>query len=443
MKTKRFVLAVTLLLLSAVLLTTASFAWFSLNTTVNASGFQIEAYSDALFLEIGQAQDGPYGPTTDLSSQQTAARRLVTLGRLTTGGVTVEATLISDDSRFDAAKLASGTHYYQRVQTDEQRNDTYEGDNYICIDSKLCEASSVEGYYNHSTGQIVFSVVADARVVYDGTVVYYKKTGNTYRIMREDAEDASCKIAMGDAAFGLYTVTFGEAEADGARYDGASLYYERAASGDLSPVGALSLGTPLKGYYTLTHSDPVAQASGTDKYYFQNGRGDYVCIGTPTAGTNLNDYLFWARAYSASMGEVQASNTMNVLKQDHLDNYYLHDTLYLRCAPDANPGQNLRVSEVVVEGNDSLTEALRVLFVATNGSGEVARATYDNRTGEITHMDGDVLFATILGDASEIVTVEVYIYFDGTDAAAVTQNVQLSGQTVSVAFDIDRPDYVP
>lgn len=437
MKTKRLLLAVTLLLISAVLLSTASFAWFSMNTTVTVSGFELEAYSDALFLQISDERDGSYDTSLDLSSEA-ASRRLVTLGRLTSGGLVIEATEITDGRRYSSSDPSVGdVSYYQRVLTDETRSDTYEGDNFICIDDKLRDASSVAGYYNFTKGQISFTVVSNPAAVYDGTGTYYKKEGNTYcQLSSED-------LAQGDALRGLYTVTLGTAEAEDARYDGTSLYYAQDTDGDLSPVGSLTLGTRLDGYYTVREVRTSTEADGETKFYLKNSRGDYVCIGTLAQGTDLTDYLFWARAYSASMSEVQASNTLNVLKEHGLDNYYLHDTLYLRSAPGANPSSHLRVGAVHVDGDDSLTQAVRVLFVATNGAGEVSRALYNHRTGTITHLDGDVLFDSVLGDAQEIVQVEVYVYFDGTDDAAKTQDVRLSGQTVSVEFDIDRPSYAP
>ncbi len=46
-KTKKFLIAVCLLLVSATLLGTASFAWFSMNTEVSVDGIEVEAYSDA------------------------------------------------------------------------------------------------------------------------------------------------------------------------------------------------------------------------------------------------------------------------------------------------------------------------------------------------------------------------------------------------------------
>lgn len=50
--TKKIIPALVMLLVSAVLLSTASYAWFSMNTTVTATGMNITAKSDATFLLI-------------------------------------------------------------------------------------------------------------------------------------------------------------------------------------------------------------------------------------------------------------------------------------------------------------------------------------------------------------------------------------------------------
>ncbi|HBR31143.1 MAG TPA: hypothetical protein DD733_03560 [Clostridiales bacterium] len=51
---KKLLPALALLLVSAVLLSTASYAWFSMNTQVTATGMDITAKSDSVFLLIGQ-----------------------------------------------------------------------------------------------------------------------------------------------------------------------------------------------------------------------------------------------------------------------------------------------------------------------------------------------------------------------------------------------------
>ena len=57
---------------------------------------------------------------------------------------------------------------------------------------------------------------------------------------------------------------------------------------------------------------------------------------------------------------------------------------------------------------------------------------------------GQILFAKLLGDEAEVVTVEMYVYFDGMDASVVTATGAagvLNGQSISVKFTIDEHTY--
>lgn len=51
-KFKKIIPALCMLLISAVLMGTSTYAWFSMNTTVSATGMQVQAKSDAKFLQI-------------------------------------------------------------------------------------------------------------------------------------------------------------------------------------------------------------------------------------------------------------------------------------------------------------------------------------------------------------------------------------------------------
>lgn len=55
--TRKLIPAFVMLLVSAVLMSTASFAWFAMNTNVTATGMEVKAKADSIFLEISGAQD--------------------------------------------------------------------------------------------------------------------------------------------------------------------------------------------------------------------------------------------------------------------------------------------------------------------------------------------------------------------------------------------------
>ena len=63
MKVKRLIPAVAMLLVSAMLLGTSTFAWFSMSRDVTATDMEITAKSDAIFLMIQGSEDATMGQT--------------------------------------------------------------------------------------------------------------------------------------------------------------------------------------------------------------------------------------------------------------------------------------------------------------------------------------------------------------------------------------------
>jgi hypothetical protein len=55
--TRKLIPAMIMLLVSAVLMSTASYAWFAMNTNVTASGMEVKAKADSIFLEISGTKD--------------------------------------------------------------------------------------------------------------------------------------------------------------------------------------------------------------------------------------------------------------------------------------------------------------------------------------------------------------------------------------------------
>ena len=128
-------------------------------------------------------------------------------------------------------------------------------------------------------------------------------------------------------------------------------------------------------------------------------------------------------------------------------------------AEASNLASNLRINSVEVIGSElenSLTKAVRVMLVVTsNVQNDVIRITYNNRTGEFMRetnsgrefeINGDdttLFFERFLGDQEEVVTVDVYMYYDGRDEAVNTNyTLVFSGHTVNLEFGIDVPDYL-
>lgn len=444
--TKRFLVAVCLLVVSATLLGSASFAWFSMNTEVGVDGIEVEAYSDALFLEIASENtDSAFDISTTLTEGKKALR-LVTNAFIADEDI-VKITVTPVIGRYDGT---ANVKYY--VKADSDVTDTTYGandgkDNYV-LATDLEKPTSTTGLY-----KIAFVKNAYDKTFTEGdTTVYYAKdlTTNSFTVVTG--------LVAGESLAAYYTATIEEQDA-AAVYDGVSTYFSYDAStSTYTIVGDLELGTVLNDkYYSIVDKAYTEADTGDEApyYYVKNAKGEYSCLGLAIT-EELDTYpeFYWGRAYANALGEVQASNTLNVIDLNGNDNdYFYYDTIYLRSAENTNPGQNLQIAEVKVGGRtNELSAALRILFVATNGKGEVKYLTYDNGTGLITVRGSSdpaaanaPLFDTILGDRGEVVTVEMYVYFDGTDDVSLTKKDAeagiLNGQTVEIKFTIDGPDY--
>ena len=183
---------------------------------------------------------------------------------------------------------------------------------------------------------------------------------------------------------------------------------------------------------------------------------------TPADEPLLDGY--WYRGYSDNVNlstpDVQPNRITGVIadgKYDHSTTpYYLYDTFYIRMAAGSANATDLRISDVDILGSDaanSLTGAIRIIFVATSSvpveDGEQVTNTvihYNHRTGEFYnengYTDSQLIFESILGNNGEIVTVEMYVYYDGTDEAVATYDaLDISGHKINVGFEIDKPYY--
>ena len=569
-KTKRLATAICLLVISALMLSTSSFAWFSMNTSVDVEGIEVEAYSDALFLEIATvnsedefdisakfgtgndegkkylrlvthkfindqtvvkvsaatitsnslryAEDLEYVAVsdTDMTAYDSAFTyyeyTVVTYddAQVETGddvvGLYVEAdgayTVTSDTVAADGVTYYNGVYgydevdglsdtsdvssYYLKVEglykNGEDTKDTYSRYNYVAAAEAYLPASSVAGFYKNleftliSSAALYEAYVPTADQTYvDGTTYYTDATGsdevenltvgsivagyyvaNTEVLYTKGNTNVYTAVQptalAGNSMKGYYRLTAGvTAEAAGAVYDGVSSYY-KLEGGAYELVGGLELGAPLAGYKLVASEEvdidnlsAIVSDGESIALYAVNSispYAEYAYVGEFENDADFTNYVYWGRTYSSALGAVQKDNTLKVLSGDFV-NYYYHDQLFLRNAENTNNAGHLRVESVQIGGRaNDLSPALRVLFLATSTSGETSYAVYNHRDRSITHADGDFLFEKLLGNKQETVTVDVYIYFDGTDDAALTvangQAGVLNGQTVKIEFAIDN-----
>ncbi|MBE6643775.1 MAG: hypothetical protein E7612_00185 [Ruminococcaceae bacterium] len=432
-KTKRITAAIAMLLVSATLLATASYAWFAMNTQTSADGFEVEAYTDSLYLEIKNDETGSdWGMATTVTENNVADLRLITPSLFKNNTIVT----------FDTPTAASGNYegentvYYKKVLSDSstQGNSVY---NYIKA-TDLVATSETAGLYKKPTFTLkVQHGEPDAQTTYYS----FDTTTHEYSV-----------VAAPTDVYGLYTMDTA-AEAADALYDGSSKYY-KLENDKLVAVIDLTLGTDLSdGYCTIANETAApTKSSGSETFYLKNTtNGDYSYIGSIPANTVVSEYLFWGRAYSTDAAAVQENNTLNIIG-DGRNTYYLTKTLYLQCAEGTNNASNLMVDDIVVGGaTNVLTSTLRVLIVATSSADaespkRISACLYDAGEDTYTYSNGTNLFDTVLGNEQEQITVDVYIYFDGTDADAKNSIVAgelLNGQTIEIKFGINELSYNP
>ena len=441
-KSRRITVSLAMLLISALLMGTASYAWFAMNTQTKAEGLEVEAYTDSLFLEISKAgnvdAEGNKIYDVEIDYQMTASADL----RLVTASLFKNLVYASIST---PRVIQSGNYEGEDVDYYKSVNG-----NYILV-TDLVETSSTADLIKNPT----FTLVAD-RAIVAGTAKYYEYDTKAHTYTAVEITDAS--------AYGYYTMTPGAADADGL-YSGVATdkYYEETEVNGktvLTEVSAsLTLGTDLNGLYTIadiTTYNLTDTASNGVNYYVKNGN-DLTLVGAIPGGTVFGEYLFWGRAYSTLADQVQENNTLTLVSANDAANYYLTQTLYLRCAEGTNNASNLKVDDIVLKGaTNVLTPALRVLLVATSStdSGNPQRISAciynpapDTNSGEqkFTYLDGnDCFFDTVLGNEAEEIKVDVYIYFDGTDSEAkndVVAGELLNSQAIEIYFGIDELPY--
>lgn len=494
--TKKLTLAICLLLISATLLGTASFAWFTMNTEVDVDGIEVEAYSDALFLQISN-NGSTYSTSTTFTETKKTMRLVapvsVDLSNLWT--LTPEAATGAFDDTVDYYKKGDAT----------SADDTYAADNYIKVD--LTDGTTkLDTYY-----KIEFERITEAAKSETG-VKYYEKldNGNGYKEFTVTYEDAVLGTEA-QSVFGLwraysYTVTddtdfvagtdYYQLNADrefevavvtpGSAIPTDDVYFEKVANivelgtgagvytdadddRDIAyyttdtagnyviATGLVPTEKTVEGFYTFELTDAIVAADETAiaagaKAWWLNDNGDYICVyeNTGTAAADISDKdIFWGKLYSDELDNVGATDMeaadVGIIKEDALESYVHSDTLYIRQSLNTVDASNLRIENIEVSGRaNALSAALRILFVATNGAGETKTYTYDNGVGFTA---SETLFATLLGNEEETVTVQTYIYFDGTDDVALTSETipagELNGQKIAIEFAIDEHDYYP
>lgn len=326
LKSKKLIIAVCMLLVSVTMLSSASFAWFSMNTQVSVDGIEVEAYSDALFLEI--SDDGRDYDTSVTLADAKKTLRVVTQKKLDRGYRITEITLTGvqyTDGRFyvptadstyvdgtvyyetgfeavttlqngdDVSELfvASGTGYVltgDEVYNDEE-NVTYYKQAYSEVDTtNFDETTSVTAYYEafdqlYAKGKAVNASTVDTYVANNYIEASYtdsSEVAGLYKNPTITRIETALKYELYVAATGTYDSTveyYAYSSGAYAPLDTSSNFEE--GSTDMStyyvvnPAEYYAVGT-MEDQNTYTKVTNIANGASLKGYYTISGATQYA-----------------------------------------------------------------------------------------------------------------------------------------------------------------------
>ena len=146
-----------LVVVLAVLTSTASYAWLAMNVSSRVRGIEVEAISDSIFLQIsayegeGYGKDVSFGRVTYSLSNDESELSLITCGRLPeSGAARILATEITakNANAFTGGKYNGSGRYYKAVESDITNEDF----SYIDITATLKIGDRLVGYYSIAEG---------------------------------------------------------------------------------------------------------------------------------------------------------------------------------------------------------------------------------------------------------------------------------------------------
>lgn len=433
-KTKRLLFAICLLIVSATLLGTASYAWFSMNTEVNVDGIRVEAYSDSIFLEISK-DDTTYNTNVDFTSEGEVALRLAKHGFV--GDKVYKLTATPGTGYY----VGTNPGYYKLIAATSDSFQKYvkaEAGTDLVLGTSLADLYEDLDFVKQTSGKAATGVT------------YYELVAGKYVV-------ATLTVGVSDVK-GYYILT-AETAATKANYEGgATQYYAKGADGSYSNVtSTLEQGTDLSAFCTIATTEVAATAAEGDIYLAGTGADadEYAFLGNYASETDISDALYFGRAYSDVIANGDQTDTLNIIKKASANGtYFYKQTVYLRNAENTNDSKNLTATINVGGAANEIAKALRVLLVVTDAtSGDRVNTVYYDNVDGLVYGDGETNIVDLLyGDQAETLKVDIYVYFDGTDvvsqnspdlgsgAAGIPAGV-LNGQIVSIAFNVDGHNY--
>lgn len=299
-KSRKLILAVCLLLISAVMVGTASFAWFSMNTEVAVDGIEVEAYSDSLFLEIS-ADGADYDTAVTLENAKKTLR-VVTQKSLERGYRITEIALTG-------VQYADGTFYVPTADTTYVSGTTYYEAGYEEI-TTLVDGDDVSAFFVASGSG--YAPTSDK--VYDETasVTYYKPS---YSVVDTSSFDDATSVA---AYYEAFTQLYAKGKAQNAATVDTYVAnnYIAVSYADASSVAGLYKNPTITRIETAIAYNAYVAATGTYDAavsYFAYTDGAYTTLDTSAGfvegSTDMSNYFVANTAEYYVLGTMDGQHT--------------------------------------------------------------------------------------------------------------------------------------
>jgi hypothetical protein len=194
----------------------------------------------------------------------------------------------------------------------------------------------------------------------------------------------------------------------------------------------------------LTVSDLEATVlPARPKYASEIGSGKRFETGTAvtsatTAATVGNWYTANNNNPASANDSVKNIHDLEASGTYQFDKYVIKKTVYLTLAVGSEHAHNLTVTPTITLKGESPTDITGVRVLVATGSNYAILDSTMSGVAQSLHATSDTTFTD-----STVVTVDIYIYYDGEAAAVYTNNAaNLAGANISLAFDVEVGDGV-
>ncbi len=224
-----------------------------------------------------------------------------------------------------------------------------------------------------------------------------------------------------------------------AKTDNTYLLIADAVSGtsDADKAASIQTGNKIEVDFAMEETAlyPCAPADATSKSYLTTDKYNVDGTKITTAGVEVNSETtanavtnwYTANALASDAATIDPASAKQLVE---FDGYVVKKTVYLTVAEGANAANNLAVAATFAQkgaGND--VGAARVLITTSDGGFAILSSA--TTTADIKGNNTALTDETVL-------TVNIYIYYDGNDTAVNTNNAeQLTGATVELAFNVN------